>query len=90
MDGKATVPVKFLVQSGGEKVILRQYQLKAVQSTFNYLAENKGKNPVLVLPTGAGKSICLAAFISSALEWWPGIKILVVTHQKELIEQYGI
>ncbi len=68
-------------------MILRQYQLKAVQSTFNYLAENKGKNPVLVLPTGAGKSICLAAFISSALEWWPGIKILVVTHQKELIEQ---
>ena len=66
---------------------LRTYQLKAIQSTFDYLAENPGKNPCLVLPTGAGKSVCIAAFIEAALEWWPGIKIMILTHQKELIEQ---
>ncbi len=66
---------------------LRTYQLKAIQSTFDYLAENPGKNPCLVLPTGSGKSVCIAAFIKAALEWWPGIKIMILTHQKELIEQ---
>ena len=68
-------------------ISLREYQRKAIQSTFDYLAQNPGKNPCLVLPTGAGKSVCLAAFIQASLEWWPGIKVLVLTHQKELIEQ---
>lgn len=66
---------------------LRTYQLKAIQSTFDYLAENPGKNPCLVLPTGAGKSVCIAAFIEACLEWWPESKIMILTHQKELIEQ---
>lgn len=66
---------------------LRTYQLKAIQATFDYLAENPGKNPCLVLPTGAGKSVCIAAFINASLEWWPGIKIMILTHQKELVEQ---
>lgn len=66
---------------------LREYQRTAIQSIFDYLAENPGKNPCLVLPTGAGKSVCLAAFIEAALTWWPDSRILVLTHQKELIEQ---
>ena len=66
---------------------LREYQRKAVQSTFDYLAGNPGKNPCLVLPTGSGKSICVAAFITAAMEWWPDSRILVITHQKELVEQ---
>ena len=66
---------------------LREYQRTAIQSTFDYLAENPGKNPCLVLPTGSGKSLCIAAFIEAALTWWPNIKVLVLTHQKELIEQ---
>ena len=66
---------------------LREYQRTAIQSVFDYLSENPGKNPCLVLPTGSGKSVCLAAFIEAALTWWPDSKILVLTHQKELIEQ---
>lgn len=66
---------------------LRPYQLKAVQSTFDYLSENPGKNPCLVLPTGAGKSVCIAAFIEACLDWWPESKVMILTHQKELIEQ---
>lgn len=66
---------------------LREYQRKAVQSVFDYLAENPGKNPCLVLPTGSGKSVCVAAFVMACLEWWPDSRVLVVTHQKELVEQ---
>lgn len=66
---------------------LREYQRKAVQSVFDYLADHPGKNPCLVIPTGGGKSLCAAAFISACLEWWPDTRILVLTHQKELIEQ---
>jgi DNA repair protein RadD len=40
-------------------------------------------NPVLVLPTGAGKSFCIAAFCSEN----PTSRILVLARQKELLEQ---
>lgn len=39
------------------------------------------------LPTGAGKSIIIAEFCRQSLEWWDDTRILVLTHQKELIEQ---
>ena len=66
---------------------LREYQRKAIQSVFDYLAEKPGKNPCLVLPTGSGKSVCIAAFIEAAMAWWPDTRILILSHQKELIEQ---
>ncbi len=66
---------------------LRGYQMKALQSTFDFLGNNPGKNPCVVIPTGGGKSVLIAAFIEACLEWYPGIHILMLTHQKELIEQ---
>lgn len=41
----------------------------------------------MVLPTGAGKSIIIAEFCRQCLEYWPDGRILILTHQKELIEQ---
>lgn len=66
---------------------LREYQRKAVQSIFDYFDKKPNGNPCLVLPTGAGKSICIAAFINASLKFWDEIKIMILTHQKELIEQ---
>lgn len=66
---------------------LRPYQHKAIQSLFDYLAANPGKNPCLVVSTGGGKSIIQAAFIKQCLEWWPDTKVFVITHQKELVVQ---
>ena len=65
---------------------LRDYQKKAVDDVFRYICNEKG-NPVVIAPTGSGKSILIAEIIRKSLKWWPGTRILMLTHQKELIEQ---
>jgi DNA repair protein RadD len=65
---------------------LRPYQRAAIDTTFDWMAANDG-NPLIVLPTGAGKSLVLSAIIHDVLTQWPSERILCVTHVKELIEQ---
>lgn len=67
-------------------IILRDYQEKAVRDVFDYVCNNSG-NPVVIAPTGSGKSVIIAEIIRRSLKWWPGTRVLVLTHQKELIEQ---
>ena len=65
---------------------LRDYQQAAVNSLFDYF-EDKSGNPIIVLPTGTGKSLVLGAAIRQAYEAYPQTRILKLTHVKELIEQ---
>jgi len=67
-------------------ITLRPYQKEAIDSTFKYFAENDG-NPLIVLPTGTGKSVVIAEFCRQTLSQWPDTKIIVVTHVRELIKQ---
>ncbi len=66
---------------------LRPYQQEAVDAWWKYWERGGKGNPLLVLPTGAGKSIVQAALVHSILERFPQTKILLLTHVKELIEQ---
>jgi DNA repair protein RadD len=68
-------------------VELRPYQVAAVQSIYDYYNSGKTGNCLIVLPTGAGKSLTLAAFIKGAIDAYPATNIIVLTHVKELIEQ---
>lgn len=63
------------------------HQRQAIDSLYNWFAANQEGNPLLVLPTGAGKSVVLAVMIREILQSWPDQRILVLTHVKELIEQ---
>lgn len=65
---------------------LRDYQQTAHDMLINWLANNDG-NPCLELPTGAGKSHCIAYFCKYSLQAWPQTRILMLTHTKELIGQ---
>lgn len=65
---------------------LRPYQRQAVDSTWAYLRAQPG-NPCIVLPTGAGKTIVLAELIREALTQWPGTRICVLAHVRELVAQ---
>ena len=65
---------------------LRGYQERAVEAIYRYFEKNKG-HPLVVMPTGTGKSLTLSAFVKSAIESWPDTRVLVLTHVKELIEQ---
>jgi len=60
---------------------LRTYQQEAVDRTLNYF--RKRRDPaVIVLPTGAGKSLVIAELAKIAIG-----RVLVLAHVKELVEQ---
>lgn len=65
---------------------LRPYQREAVDSIYSYFSEHDG-NPLIVLPTGTGKSLVIADFVRSAIDAYPETRVLMLTHVKELIEQ---
>jgi DNA repair protein RadD len=65
---------------------LRDYQAEAIASAYQFLRDNPGKNPCIVLPTGAGKTAVIATICRDAVENWGG-RVLVVSHVKELVEQ---
>ena len=65
---------------------LREYQREAVTSIYSYFREKSGF-PIVVLPTGAGKSLCIADFVRGVMQADPNHKILIATHVKELVSQ---
>lgn len=66
---------------------LRPYQAETINLTYDWMRNNKGKNPCIVLPTGSGKSHIIAQLAKDAVQNWPGTHILVLAAQKELLEQ---
>lgn len=64
---------------------LRHYQEGSTPAIVSYLAVNKKRNPIVALPTGAGKSLCIADFIQWALS--KKRKVLVLSHVREILEQ---
>ncbi|MCK0162978.1 DEAD/DEAH box helicase [Marinobacter sp. S6332] len=60
---------------------LRPYQQEAVDATLRHFRKSD-ESAVIVLPTGAGKSLVIAELARLARR-----KILVLTHVKELVEQ---
>jgi DNA repair protein RadD len=65
---------------------LRDYQREAVDGLYNYWAGKAGENPLIVAPTGSGKTAIIAQIVKDAMGF-TGTRVLVVTHVKELIEQ---
>ncbi len=68
------------------KFQLRTYQAQAIDHIYGYFDRNSG-NPLIVIPTGGGKSLVMALFIEGVLRDYPDQRILVVTHVRELIQQ---
>lgn len=66
--------------------MLRDYQKRSIDMLYDWIRKNDG-NPCLVLPTGAGKSWIIAELCRDALTKWKDTRILMLSHQKELIEQ---
>src|SRR5690242_1652633 len=63
---------------------LRPYQRQAADSLYQYWREKPG-SPLIVLPTGAGKSLVLATICKELIRDYPTLRILVCTHVRELI-----
>lgn len=65
---------------------LRPYQRAAIDCLHNHMRMHDD-NPAIVIPTGGGKTLCMAELIRDALTRWPSTRIAVVAHVKELVEQ---
>jgi len=65
---------------------LRPYQRAAIEALYDYFAASVG-NPLIVMPTGTGKSVVIAGFTREAIATYGDTRVLVLTHVKELIQQ---
>lgn len=66
---------------------LRPYQKLSLDMLYDWFNKNNEGHVCCVLPTGAGKSVIIAALIHNAITSWPDTKILMLCHVKELLEQ---
>jgi DNA repair protein RadD len=67
--------------------VLRDYQEEAIKALFHYFETDKGKAPIVVAPTGSGKSLIIAEFCKRVCTETPKVRIMIVTDVKELIAQ---
>lgn len=67
--------------------IPRDYQQDCIDKTFDYWSEGKGDNPLVVLPTGGGKSGVQGTLFKDLFENYQGMRIVSATHVKELVDQ---
>lgn len=65
----------------------RDYQEYGVQAIIDYFTEGNSGDPVVAMPTGTGKSLVIAEFVRRICAAWPGQRVIMLTHVKELIEQ---
>lgn len=65
---------------------LRPYQEQSIADLWRWFSDKDG-NPLVVLPTGAGKSLVIAEWCKLVFQTDPGACILVVTHVRELVQQ---
>lgn len=66
---------------------LRDYQSRALDELWTWFGKHDGGNPIVEACVGAGKSLMIAALAQRADIEYPGTRILVLVHQKELLEQ---
>lgn len=64
----------------------RDYQMAAHEATWNFLHSKPGLNPLVVEPTGTGKSLQMAMLCHHLLVAYPHLRIMSVTHVKELVQ----
>lgn len=67
-------------------ISLRPYQQEAQDAVIDYWADGGG-NPLVVMATGTGKSVNIASLTQHLLTTYQGMRGLVLTHVKELVEQ---
>src|SRR5262245_37988016 len=65
----------------------RFYQSEAVDATLWMLENDPEAAPVIAMPTGTGKSNIIGMICHRLLKRYPGIRITIATHVKELVVQ---
>ncbi len=71
----------------GSGKALRDYQREAVDSVIAWWSRGHGAHPLVVAPTGSGKSLMIAALCRDAIAIDPDVRIVILAHRKELVGQ---
>jgi superfamily II DNA or RNA helicase len=66
---------------------MRDYQREAVEAVLNGPAQGESDCPLVVLPTGCGKTVVFSEVIRRVVAAKPGGRAMVVAHREELINQ---
>jgi DNA repair protein RadD len=65
----------------------RWYQIEAVEKTTALMDGNPSAHPLIVMPTGSGKSHTMCMFVDAHLTKKPADNILILSHVAEILEQ---
>ncbi|MGK0419193.1 MAG: DNA repair protein RadD [Candidatus Pseudothioglobus sp.] len=63
---------------------LRHYQAGCTPALTEYINSNPGKHPLVGMPTGSGKTYCIADLVQ---HYSPKYDIIILSHVKEILEQ---
>lgn len=66
-------------------MIPRDYQTAAADALWNYVHTHPDHNPLVVMPTGTGKSLTMALFIWGMMQRYPHLRMMNLVHVKELV-----
>ncbi len=66
---------------------LRPQQQRCLDDLWSWFTKHDDGNPIVNACVGAGKSVMIAALCERANREYPGTRVLVLVHQKELLEQ---
>ena len=69
-----------------KKLIPYEFQQEAIDSISDFFRTAKG-NPLIVAPTGSGKSVIIACFCQQTIEKWSSQKILILSHVQTILQQ---
>jgi DNA repair protein RadD len=64
----------------------RDYQIACADALWHQVHEHPEQNPIVVQATGLGKSLQIAMFVYSMLVKYPHLRMMMVTHVKELVQ----
>ena len=65
---------------------LRDYQQRAIDAVYDYFGTANG-DPIIIAPTGSGKSVIIGALCREVIGTFPHQRILVLSHVRELLQQ---
>jgi len=65
----------------------RYYQREASNAIFDYFIGGGEGHPLVVCPTGGGKTHILGDFVRQILETWDDQHVLIISHSKEILQQ---
>ena len=65
---------------------LRYYQQEAIDETLKWL-DTQQTHPLIVLPTGSGKTVVFTTIIKQLFDRDPNCRVLILAHRQELVSQ---